>query len=335
MPVLGLLLFIVPAISYGCSDAEPHHDDPSSASEQSVTRTSVTLSGSGSLQGSVMDVFTFNDDELQRLDSYTRIESFEGERIHISSQSGRKSMFICANCPKDIYGWSEISSTDNIRSMKACLEDESRDRMLMSGIVKAVAGETAGPVVLSPIGCEVVLRSISCDFSGLPYSGKEITEAKAYLTNVNAEVSIFAETDKDRQPSRIINTGMLNDDDLKHFKDPGLVYQKVADRINGTVIRPDIRFMCYPNTAAKEGIGTPFTRLVIEGKVEGCTYYWPIDINRKDGGKGLERNSRYIFDILLKRKGTSDPEIPVKWEEAESLSEVRPWNEKQEERIEF
>ena len=85
---------------------------------------------------------------------------------------------------------------------------------------------------------------------------------------------------------------MLNPDDIRHFMNPGLVVGKIADMIGMEPSRPEICFLCYPNCAEDEGPGTPFTRLVIEGQIDGDTYYWPIDINRQEDRKGIGRNCR-------------------------------------------
>ena len=82
-------------------------------------------------------------------------------------------------------------------------------------------------------------------------------------------------------------------------------------------------------------VGSPFTRLVIEGKIQGETWYWPIDINRDEAGVGIERNSRYVFDIILRSKGTKDPDTPASPEMTEIKFETRKWKEKDGYHVEF
>ena len=333
LPVLGLLLFIVPAIHYGCSDSYPVSCHNYAASEQSAIKTVLPLSESVSTDGACLDIFTFNDDGLQRLDSYTRIEYFTGNTIPVTSQSGDKIMFICANARKDRYDWAEISSFSSLMSITVSLEEESAKALTMTATCRTTAGEKPETVCMTPVASEVVLRSISCDFSGLPYAGEDIYDVKAYLTNVNAETHIY--DDAEGMPLRIINTSMLNQEDIKDFREADLIAGQVADRISGSRISPDLHFLCYPNRADTESPGTPFTRLVIEGKIEGDTYYWPININRQGGGMGIGRNCRYIYDLTLRRKGTTDPDIPILHEDIETRLEIMPWKEIQEERIEF
>lgn len=333
LPVLGLLLFIVPAIQYGCSDVIPVSCQNSATSEMSATKTVLPLSGSVSTDGACLDIFTFNDDDLQRLDSYTRIEHFSGTSIPVTSQSGQKIILICANARRDLYDWAEISSLGSIRSMTVSLEKESAEAMTMTGICRTTAGDECEEMVMTPVASEIVLRSLGCDFSGLPYAGKELTEVKVYLTNVNAEAYIYDRSNA--MPLRIINMGMLNNEDVSMFKEPELIVKNVDGKVSGSSIRTNMHFICYPNCAETESPGSPFTRLVIEGKIDGDTYYWPVNINRQNEGTGIERNCRYVFDLVIRRKGTTDPDIPVRHEDIETTLEIMPWKEMQEEYIEF
>lgn len=332
LPVLGSIFFIVPAIFYGCCNAIEDSWESNNASEESVVKTEITLSGLNIPEGGCLDIFTFNDDKLQRLDSYTRIENFSGSEAQVTSQSGNKIIFICANNQKDRYEWASISSYSSVRSLSVSLEQESRELITMTGVCGRVAGQVAGAVSLTPLASEIMIRSIGCDFSGLPYENEKIHNVKAYLINVNAET--YLGDGGNGRPLRIINMGLLNHDELGRFKEPGIVMTKIADAIGGK-INTDVRFLCYPNSVDEESPGSPYTRLVIEGKIDGHTYYWSINVNRHGNNNGIKRNKRYVFDILIKRKGTNDPDIPVRIEDIESTLHVMPWKEAQQEYMEF
>ena len=56
---------------------------------------------------------------------------------------------------------------------------------------------------------------------------------------------------------------------------------------------------------ALEGDGKKFTRVVIEGELNGITYYYPIAVPE------LERNNCYSLDITIKRPGSLDPDSDV------------------------
>jgi hypothetical protein len=74
---------------------------------------------------------------------------------------------------------------------------------------------------------------------------------------------------------------------------------------------------------------------VIEGKVNGKTYYWPLNINRDRGGRGIERNKRYIYDIRLTRLGMDSPDMAIELYDNEVKMEVMEWEEKEEYSVRF
>ena len=106
---------------------------------------------------------------------------------------------------------------------------------------------------------------------------------------------------------------------------------KIADKASGEAFHPNARFLAYPNTCGEETPGTPFTRLVIEATVDSDRYYWPININRSTSGEGngVERNCMYTYDIVITRKGTDNPDIPVDISGTEINMEVSKWTEKE------
>jgi hypothetical protein len=89
--------------------------------------------------------------------------------------------------------------------------------------------------------------------------------------------------------------------------------------------------------AEEEGPGSPFTRLVIQGVLDGEVWYWPIDINRGEGRspEGIAGNCSYSFDIKLTRKGSADPDTAIKTESATIIMEVEKWEEKEEYSVAF
>lgn len=324
LPILGIsILSILPAISYGCT--EPTHAVP----EESV-RTAVRLMNSNkstTIEGGVADILIFNDDRMQRLDAYQREKTSACSTVKASCTSGHKIFSIVLNSQRDKYDWADINSRECLTSITSSLENEERQKLLMSGECFSTAGMPVN-IAMKRLSAEIVLRSLSCDFKGKAYEGQKLSDIKVYLTNVNTEAGIFAESPV--IPTRLVNTGRLEPNDLATFKEPEMIMQEIPDPVGVEKVRPDIRLICYPNEAEVEVPGCPFTRLVIEGNLCGHTYYWPLDINRSSGGKGISRNCRYIFDITITRTGQTDPDIPVKLEDSSIKTEIQPWEEKEE-----
>ena len=327
LSVLGkTLLSVLPALSCGCT-AEGSF--PSADPAQSKVHVCMTRGISQEVL-STIDIFVFKDDDLRILDCYQRIESCADWDGIVCSSAGDRIISICANSRMTAEEWPWIRSRGALEKVYASLELESRENPFMSGEVRIKARENrpaSAEVSLKPLVSEIYLRSISCDFTGKPYAGEEITDVKVYLTNINAECGMFE--DGDIHPRRLINSGGLSMEDLELFYDPDLIYQKLDRNISKVWLKPEIRLWCYPSNASEASIGTPFSRLVIEGKISGHTYYWPIDINRTAGNNGIDRNRQYIYDIKITRKGSTDPDIPVEAEDMDIRFETATWKEKE------
>ena len=325
--VLGkTLLSLLPALSCGCT-AEGLSPSAGTAEHKALIRMSGKITQDDI---SSLDIFVFKDDDLRILDCYQRVDKAEDWDGNVCSSTGDRIISICANSRIEADEWPWIRSRGSLEKMASSLELERRNAPFMSGEARVTAKESrpiSAEVSLRPMISEIYLRSISCDFTGKPYAGEEITDAKVYLTNINAECGMLE--DGDIRPRRVINAGRLCKEDLELFEDPGIVCQELGRNIGKLWLKPEIKLWCYPSNAYEASIGTPFSRLVIEGKISGQTYYWPISINREDGNTGIDRNRQYIYDIKITRKGSTDPDIPVEAEDMEIKFKTAIWEEKE------
>ena len=272
-----------------------------------------------------IDALVFNDDPLQRLDCYQYFEdTIEGEQL-IGSCSGDKILLLCANLCWEKDSWREYNSFKKAGAIKVNLEDEDIEYPIMSSYAYIKAGEAAD-IALERLSSEIELRSIRSDFSGKPYDGEPITDAKVYLININASCSLLPQ--QDELLERIINHGCLIDSDMESLNDKNMIFSTLED-INENLQIAEAILTCFPNTSSEESIGSPFTKLVIEGKIHGETWFWPLDINRADAGTGIERNCRYIFDVTIRSKGTKDPNTTITPEMTDIIFETETWKEKE------
>jgi hypothetical protein len=325
MLVLSLVTLTVPVFP-GCNKPI-HPQDGDFTEEQIKSSVKIAVLKANESQIRSIDAFIFNDDKLRRIDSYQRNTELSGEEILIGSCSGNKVAILCANAPWEKLEWKDIHSFNKVASIRVNLEDEVREHPVMCATTHLNAGDGTA-VTLERLTSEVELRSIRCDFSGKPYEGESITDVKMYLTNVNASCSIAPEGEY--KIERIINHGGLIPEDVINMINVNTITDTL-ETINPSYTYPGVRLLCYPNIASEETMGTPFTRLVIEGKIQGETWYWPININRDCGTdhEGIERNMRYIYDITIKSKGTKDPNTPIVTEMAETIFKTERWEEKE------
>lgn len=326
-PVLGTFIktiyIVLPVLFSSCDKAE---DKTCTESHIPLTICFPDCTKAGTCTR--LDIFSFDDDRLQNLDSYQRSENPADDRIGIRSQSGNKIIFVCANSGRDIYAWTEINSFKALDNIEMKLEDERRGNLIMTGIGYAEAGQPGScNIEISPLASEICLRSLACDFSSAGQE-KQLKDIRIYLTNVSARCSLTS--DDIYRPIEIMNHGKLDEDALNGMKEPDILLQEIHTPVGKNPHMADVRLLCYPNCCTSEGPGTPFTRLVIEGQIDGRTYWWPININRGKGIKdpGIHRNCRYVYDIILKRKGNTDPDMAVETEQTDINLEIKQWKEK-------
>lgn len=328
-PILGILISSwLPATMTGCSTPEGIASGESSLTTiRMMESVSKTLPESGTL-----DILIFNDDAHQMLDTYQAVRQTGCSTIKVSSTSGEKIFTILANSRRSKEDWMRFNSREVLMEECAYLEDERRDSLTMSGELRGRAG-TPSNVYMQRICSEIVLRSLRFELEEESMKNKMLTDVKVYLTNVNAEAPMISETPF--IPRRLLNAGKLREEDMEQMSEPDLLSKEIERAIGADRIYPDIRFLCYPNEVEEEGTGAPFTRLVIEGKIDGIIYWWPLNINRGEGGRGISRNTQYIFDIDIRNPGHNDPDIPVELSESEIIMEVKEWEEREEYGVRF
>lgn len=327
---LNYLLFLIfPASICGCDFPELSGNTPVTPEYSAENECGTSVKTSISINGKAenLDIFTFDNDRMERLDSYQRFEKEDLRICDIATRTGEKTMVIIANSETDRYDWIDINCRKALEKRIFNLEDESIGNPIMTAEQQFKAGSTCH-VQLTPLGGEIVLRSLRCDFSGRTYEGEKLRDIKVYLTNVNASCGI--QTDMDDYPSRIINAGRLDLNVLKHFRHPEMIYAEIDNPVGTGRVYPDIKFKTYPNSCLEESVGSPYTKLVIEGRIQDKTYYYPIPINRKRDADepGIRRNRSYIYDITITRTGLTDPDGSIEGLELAINLEVKEWKEK-------
>lgn len=330
------LLILLPAF-YSCSEKDTgllYGTMPQDGASISID-TGIMISdtyGAGCI-----DIFIFNNDRLGWLDSYQRFVGADPSQIDAASRKGEKRIVAVANPSRDMSAWAGINSFEAMMKATASLWDEDPGAPLMCGsAVVSMGEESSCPIEMTPLISEIRVNSLRCDFGGRPYQGEVLSDIRIYLTNVNAEVPIFLE--EGFLPTEIINASALSEADMSMISHPEMLMKQLDISVGSKTVYPDISLYCFPNDCIEQSIGSPFTRLVIEGKLCGHTCYYPIDINRGreiTGDAGIGRNSRYVYDITLTRAGTPDPDITADVTMAEVNMTVRPWTVKDEDEIDF
>lgn len=329
LPVLGITSLLLCPVVHGCESLHCTDGDFTAAETVPVK---MTVHSKSDVQGRTLDMLIFTNDDFRYLECWQRTALTESGEVSIASMNGEKLLMACSGTDSKGYkDWMWVSSLESLQDVWTELEDETAGLPVMSGSCVFRTRTTANEMpslTLKRVSSEVYLRSLRCDFKGKPYEGESLSDIQVYLTNVNASCRIWNDAGS---ASRIINQGRLVMEDVARFKDSSLILQRIEGDVGSIGVNTDIRLRCYPNAAHEEGPGTPFTRLVIQGVLDGEVWYWPIDINR-DGDsshEGISSNCIYTYDIVLTRKGSADPDTAIKTGTASITLEVEKWEEKE------
>lgn len=287
-----------------------------------------------------IDIFIFENDKVKAIDTYQRIENVSQSYITCASRSGNKLIVAVANYPCDKEDWKKVNYFSDLTYTISEIKADCSNSPVMSGVCSSAINKNGVyEIELIPIMSKIVLNSIIVDFKGKNGQNENIEDVKIYLTNVNGSCEILKESSF--IPKFYINEGRFEKSDYDMMKDPKMIYHSVNGKIGNEIRNLGIELFCYPNEFENEMLGRPATRLVIEGKIKGRTYYYPININTGDfgdensGKKGVGRNKKYRLDIKLLRYGCTDPESPAILSSTEVKCNIKPWEEKKQRKVSF
>ncbi len=275
------------------------------------TQIYINAVGKTNIQG--LDLLFFQDGPLYRLDAYQHLNRISGSRVTGTSSTAAQKVVILSNYPIDAYAWSGIRSLGSLADLPFRLADEDPAAPMCFG--ESATG-SMGMVTLRPMLAKITLRSIACDFSGRAYAGERLQDVRAYLTYASQECRPFSPEDP---PSSWLNAGRLDEAATSALAHPETVLQTLTASLGGRIY-PSAGFYSYPNPSDGATFGSPVTRLVIEGKLRGTTYYYPIDL------PGLEADVQYRLDVTLTRAGTTDPDTPAVAGSIHLESQVLDWD---------
>lgn len=264
-----------------------------------------------------VDVFVYENDGIGRLDAYQKLP-LEGNLLQIQSRAGDKTVVLAMGAPDNFFNYNDILYLEGFETVSCNLAEEDPGHPLRSAIVNVTAGPSVNnSVTLTPLLAEVRVRSLRVDFSSRPYKDAVLKNARAYLINVSGICPVLWQGGFN--PREIYNYGKEDPEGCRNLLHPEMLRD---DDASGSAM------YCYPCQGGS-GLGTCTTRLVIEGTIEGVTYYYPINV----GNGTVEPGHRYIYDLTITRTGTLDPDIPAESTMIDVIMEAVPWEEYENEEI--
>ena len=235
----------------------------------------------------------------------------------IVSKDGKKSIVAIVNAPS----LKDIGTKTELMAHSSYLSDNSLGSLVMTGEVEAVIqhdGKITIPV--TRIISKITIKKITSAFTSA-FSSKELKIKSIYLINVAGDNSFSASSSPTMWYNKLYDG--RNDSGCKSFP-------LLSDPVNSTVApkssyTKDHSFFCYPNMVQDESFDSTWsprhTMLVVDALLGGEQTYYPIEL------PVIGRNKCIIIDeLILTRKGSDYPYIPVSDEDCTATVTVVPWD---------
>ncbi|MBP5538874.1 MAG: hypothetical protein J6X69_03440 [Bacteroidales bacterium] len=334
--MLALLLWTAPLCLCGCRKATPATglDFEAATKRSCVLRLRAPSSltegyKGGESEHDTLDIFAYDPENHCRIDSYSRIAY--ADEIRLTLTTGRKKLVVLCGVNTSRLRYADIVSMDHLQQVCGRLEEENPEKPLLSGTTEVDAGvNPRATVTLEPLLTRIRVSRLAADFSGCSYEGAVVDSVRIYLTNVSCRGSVLARDSIRAQD--FVNYGRWSDGDIWSFASPGMLHDALEGNLTATPRSLATSLFCYPNQNPDEAAGSPFTRLVIECRINGERFYYPINIGRgswKAAGmaEGVARGKIYDFDITLRHLGSRDPDTVVEWVSAGIFIKIEEWEE--------
>ena len=276
-----------------------------------------------------LDLFFFHTREPMELDAYQQVSGLDSRTgVYALSGSGDRQMAALSAEPGNLGAWTDILTYGSLEKVLFSLDEEEPQRPKLFG--ESFLEDARSRIIflkLQTMLCSIRIRSVCADFSGHPYAGALFQNDKLYLINAGVECRPFS---KDAQgPVSWMNQGCLDSTAVTRLPHPEMLLQEGYGMVGKNRILQEKTFYCYANPAAEEGLGTPITRIVLEGSIDGITCYYPISL------PAMAPGACYQLDLTLTRMGSPDPDIPVESGTVIVHTQILPWTGHDPETLEF
>lgn len=237
----------------------------------------------------------------------------------IVTKEGKKTVMAVVNAPD----MESIGSRNSLLTTTSLLSDNSLGSMVMTGEVEAVlqdGGRITIPV--TRIISKVMIKKISTNFSSPSNASKVFQVKSIYLINVAGDNTYAASSEPKIWYNKLANG--VNDPACRSFS-------LLSDPVNETIANKssyskEHSFYCYPNLISAESFDSTWsprhTMLVVDALLGGVQTYYPIEL------PVIGRNKCIIIEeLIITKKGSDYPYIPVTDGSCDVSIEVVPWDE--------
>jgi hypothetical protein len=276
-------------------------------------------------------VFNANSGVMDGYSRYTDIPSFESDgtfTVNCDVTTGIRNIYVIANSHRS--DWSNITNEDIFLNEIASLENESIGNWLMRGAILQevieIESDNTIAISLERIVARVSLESIKTNFSGTPYAGESLENVKVYLLNAVGDYMLWRESSV--EDGTIFNKQKLDD---SGFGQSDMLFDSIDTKIGDAGYQVSHIFHTFENDIQGDNSDC-ITKLIIQGDLNGTTYYYPININQEgygysaeNGHYGVKANYRYNYNVTINRPGTTDPNKDINKEVITLYCTIANW----------
>lgn len=279
-----------------------------------------------------LEIFVFrvnegkpDDGVLDGYRKFTTAELGNLTNLEVQTTTGNKMIYAVANSHR--ANWKGINTRTLFEQQTALLAQENLKSFIMTGGTEARL-QIASTVsfTIKRLVARIQVKSVRTAFKDGPYEGMELKNVKAYLLNAQAEKVIF---DGSGDNLKVYNKGKAMEEDADACAMAGMIYDDLGTGISDAGYATPHYFYCFENGFAAENDTDKFTRVVIEGELNGSVYYYPVKLSE------VKRNCCYSVDVTIKRPGSLDPDSDVEKGTLSATVSVKDWEPLSESVVEF
>ncbi len=264
-----------------------------------------------------IDVFVFRNggtssSDNNKLDSYSRFTGGQLSNLQVKTTTGPKTVCVIIN--SNISSYVGVNDLATFNTLVTSLQKETLGDWVMFGKGTCTMDvSTSLSISVARLISKVSINSIKTNFAGTSYQGKSLTDCKLYLINVHGD-KIISSGEATTSPL-ILNNTKLVAADVNSTDQEGLIADDITGSIGDAGYSEAHTFYCYSNLTTDTYSST---KLVLQAKLDGVTYYYPLPINQDgygyvsdNGHHGVKNNTAYSYKMIINRPGSLTPNDPI------------------------
>lgn len=266
-----------------------------------------------------LDILIFNNEEgtgnglLEVYRNLSGSQLTDLSNIKITATTGAKKLFIIGNSHNE-SALKSITHYSDFETVESSLLKENVSNFCMTySCETTLAPITEITAQLTRMVARVKLGTLKTNFTGTSFEGCNLDDVKIYLLNAHSTKLFYNGATPGN--GSIFNYKRAKISEYEDAEMEGILYESASATLAPGDEISSKYFYCYENLLESETDSDRFTRLVIEGKLKGTTYYYPVNINREGfgyvtvtGHKGVKRNASYSINCTISGMGSDNPD---------------------------